>query len=207
MNRIASIFSFINENDKVVDVGCDQAKLGIVLAKKGIKSIASDLRENVINTAKKSIKELKLDNYIDIRVSNGLDNIKEGEADTLVLSGMGTHTIIDIIKKTKLKFKKIITISNNDHSLLRKTMNELDYKVDSELIIKERNKYYNLIIFTPGNKKYTEKELLLGINHLNQNMFNEYKKYLYDKYTNINNNSSRVNDKIKKYLKVLSIQI
>ena len=42
MNRIEALCSFIDECDKVVDVGCDQAKLGLMLAKRGQSSIASD---------------------------------------------------------------------------------------------------------------------------------------------------------------------
>ena len=133
MNRIESIYSLIDENDKVVDVGCDQAKLSIMLAKRNQKSIASDISEKVIDRASKTIKELSLDNLIDLRVSNGLDNIKESEVDTLVLSGMGTHTILDILSDTNIKFKKIITISNNYHDILRVKMNDLGYKINKEL--------------------------------------------------------------------------
>ena len=100
MNRIEAIYKYIDLDDKVVDVGCDQAKLSIMLAGRNQKSIACDISEKVINKAKENIKS----NLIDLRVSNGLDEIKEGEADTLVLSGMGTHTIIDILSKTKLRF-------------------------------------------------------------------------------------------------------
>ena len=161
MNRIEAIYQLIDENDKVVDVGCDQAKLSILLAKRNQSSIASDISEKVIIKAKEKINN----DLIDLRISNGLDKIKEGEADTLVLSGMGTHTIIDILSKTKLRFKKIITISNNYHDILRSKMNYLNYKIKEERIIKENNKYYNLILFVPGNKEYSEKELLLGVNH------------------------------------------
>ena len=157
MNRIETIFSYIDINDKVVDVGCDQAKLGIMLAKRNQKSIASDISENVINKAKTDIKT----DLIDFRVSNGLENIKEGEADTLVLSGMGTYTILEILSCTNLRFKKIITISNNYHDSLRSKMNDLNYKVSFEQIVKESNKYYNLIVFEPGNYNYSESELYL----------------------------------------------
>ena len=166
MNRIEAIYSFIDLKDRVVDVGCDQAKLGILLAKRNQKSIASDISPKVIERASLDIRKLGLDNLIDLRVSNGLQNIKEAEADTLVLSGMGTHTILEILNNTKLKFNKIITISNNYHDILRDKMNELNYKVDKELIIKENNKYYNLILFTKGTKKYSQKEILLGLNQV-----------------------------------------
>ncbi len=90
MNRIDAIFSYINSKDKVVDVGCDQAKLSLLLASRNQSSIASDISNKVIEKAKRNINN----SLIDLRVSNGLENIQEGEADTLVLSGMGTHPII-----------------------------------------------------------------------------------------------------------------
>ena len=199
MNRIEAIYSFISESDKVVDVGCDQAKLGIMLAKRNQSSIASDISEKVIEKAKNDIKS----DLIDLRVSNGLENIKEGEADTLVLSGMGSHTILDILNNTKLRFNKIITISNNDHDLLRLKMNELDYMVDSEQIIKENNKYYNLIVFVPGNKKYNDYEINFGLNHKDIELYNEYLNYLKNKYKNIKKSSKNKNKKISSLLVLL----
>ena len=114
MNRIETIFSLINIEDKVVDVGCDQAKLSKMLLTRNQSSIAMDISEKVINRAKLNIN----DDRVDFRVSDGLSKLKENEADTLVLAGMGTHTIIHILSNTKLRFKKIITISNNYHDIL-----------------------------------------------------------------------------------------
>ena len=178
MNRIEAICSFINDNDLVVDVGCDQVEVGILLSKRNIKSIASDISEKVVASAKEKISKLNLNDYIDLRVSDGLDNIKDGEANTLVLAGMGTHTILDILKETNLRFNKIITISNNYHDILRDEMNKLKYIVSDELIVYENNKYYNLIVFKEGKRKYTEKELLLGLNQLDTEMYDKYLNYL-----------------------------
>lgn len=203
MNRIDAIYSFIDLKDRVVDVGCDQAKLGILLAKRNQKSIASDISPKVIERASLDIRKLGLDNLIDLRVSNGLQNIKEKEADTLVLSGMGTHTILEILNNTKLKFNKIITISNNYHDILRDKMNELNYKVDKELIIKENNKYYNLILFTKGIKKYTKKELLLGLNQVDNELYKEYLNHLLNKYKTIKKSSKDKNIKIDEMIKLI----
>lgn len=203
MNRIEAIYSFIDLKDRVVDVGCDQAKLGILLAKRNQKSIASDISPKVIERASLDIRKLGLDNLIDLRVSNGLQNIKEKEADTLVLSGMGTHTILEILNNTKLKFNKIITISNNYHDILRNKMNELNYKVDKELIIKENNKYYNLILFTKGIKKYSQKELILGLNQVDNELYKEYLNHLLNKYKTIKKSSKDKNIKIDEMIKLI----
>ena len=202
MNRIEAIYSLIDPKDKVVDVGCDQAKLALILSKRGQFSIASDISENVINRAKKDIKS----DLIDLRVSNGLSNIKEGEADTLVLAGMGTHTILEILNNTKLRFNKIITISNNYHDILRTKMNDLNYIVDCEQIIKENNKYYNLIVFKQGNKKYNDYEINFGLNHKDNKLYNEYLDYLKNKYKIIKKSSKNKNKKINALLKLLDGQ-
>lgn len=207
MNRIDAIYSFIDLKDRVVDVGCDQAKLGILLAKRNQKSIASDISPKVIERASLDIRKLGLDNLIDLRVSNGLQNIKKNEADTLVLSGMGTHTILEILNNTKLKFNKIITISNNYHDILRDKMNELNYKVDKELIIKENNKYYNLILFTEGTKEYSQKELLLGLNQVDNKLYNEYLNHLLKKYKTIKESSKDKNIKIDEMITLIESTI
>lgn len=207
MNRIEAIYSFIDLKDRVVDVGCDQAKLGILLAKRNQKSIASDISPKVIERASLDIRKLGLDNLIDLRVSNGLQNIKKNEADTLVLSGMGTHTILEILNSTKLKFNKIITISNNYHDILRDKMNELNYKVDKELIIKENNKYYNLILFTEGTKEYSQKELLLGLNQVDSKQYNEYLNHLLKKYKTIKESSKDKNIKIDEMITLIESTI
>lgn len=207
MNRIDAIYSFIDLKDRVVDVGCDQAKLGILLAKRNQKSIASDISPKVIERASLDIRKLGLDNLIDLRVSNGLQNIKKNEADTLVLSGMGTHIILEILNNTKLKFNKIITISNNYHDILRDKMNELNYKVDKELIIKENNKYYNLILFTEGTKEYSQKELLLGLNQVDSKQYNEYLNHLLKKYKTIKESSKDKNIKIDEMITLIESTI
>lgn len=207
MNRIEAIYSFIDLKDRVVDVGCDQAKLGILLAKRNQKSIASDISPKVIERASLDIRKLGLDNLIDLRVSNGLQNIKKNEADTLVLSGMGTHTILEILNSTKLRFNKIITISNNYHDILRNKMNELNYKVDKELIIKENNKYYNLILFTEGTKDYSQKELLLGLNQVDSKQYNEYLNHLLKKYKTIKESSKDKNIKIDEMITLIESTI
>lgn len=184
IKRIECISSYIEDNEKVIDVGCDQAHLSELLARRGIYSIASDLRENIIRRAEERIDE-KLKKHITFRVGNGI-TLKENESDyTLVLSGMGTHLILDILSNTDKTFKKIITISNNNHEILRKKMNELGYISDTEEIIKEKGKYYNLIIFKKGTKIYTKEELVIGVNHQNIELLKEKNRMLTNKYNAI----------------------
>ncbi len=199
--RIKTIASYINKSDLVADIGCDQALLSIHLAFNGISSIASDIRVNIIEKCKEKITKLNLEDFIKLRVGDGIEKINSDEADTLILSGMGTYTILKIIENSESKFKKIITISNNNHKILRERMHKLGYKILLEEIIYEKKKYYNLIIFIPGNTKYTLSELNIGKNHQNKSILKKYNEELINKYTKIYEKSNDVN--IKELIEII----
>lgn len=188
MTRLEKISSYISDNEKVLDVGCDQALLSKILAKRKIYSIASDLRPNIIENAKKNLTPLEKE-YITFSVSNGVPTILNEEY-TLVLSGMGAHTILDILKNSNYRFNKIITISNNNNDILRTEMSKLNYYVLEEEIMKEKDKFYNLIVFDNVKRNYSKEEILVGINHKNKELLKEKNDYLIKKYTSILNNAN-----------------
>lgn len=188
MTRLEKISSYISDNEKVLDVGCDQALLSKILAKRKIYSIASDLRPNIIENAKKNLTPLEKE-YITFSVSNGVPTILNEEY-TLVLSGMGAYTILDILKNSNYRFNKIITISNNNHDILRTEMSKLNYYVLEEEIMKEKGKFYNLIVFDNVKRDYSKEQILVGINHKNKELLKEKNDYLIKKYTSILNNAN-----------------
>ena len=53
--RLEHIAKYVNDNEKVIDIGCDHALLSIYLekTKKNISIIASDINEGPLNQAKK----------------------------------------------------------------------------------------------------------------------------------------------------------
>jgi len=188
LTRLEKISSYISDNEKVLDVGCDQALLSKILAKRKIYSIASDLRPNIIENAKKNLTPLEKE-YITFSVSDGVPTILNEEY-TLVLSGMGAHTILDILKNSNYRFNKIITISNNNHDILRTEMSKLNYYVLEEEIMKEKGKFYNLIVFDNVKRDYSKEQILVGINHKNKELLKEKNDYLIKKYTSILNNAN-----------------
>ena len=165
--RLKEISNYIPDNIKMVDIGCDHALLDIYLYKnrKNIKIIASDVNENALNQAKVNIKKYKLDNVIETRVSDGLNNISKDEIDTIVMSGMGAHTIVGILHMNLKKLENVENIiiqSNNHIDFLRKKITELNYYIDSEKLVKDNSIIYTIIAFKKGRKKYNKIELYFG---------------------------------------------
>ena len=198
MTRLEVISSYIDDNEKVLDVGCDQALLSKLLSKRRIYSVASDIVPSIIENAKKNLMPLEKE-YITFKVGNGI-TIDEKDY-TLVLSGMGTYNILKILSESKVKFNKIITISNNNHDILRKEMTSLGYYVKSEEIIKDKGKYYNLIIFDTNKRKYTKEDIVVGVNHKNKELLKEKNLYLINKYKDILKSVN--NEKLKNILDIL----
>ena len=96
-NRLQKISDFINEKDSVIDIGCDHGLLGIylVLNKKIKTMVSSDINQLPLNKAKENILKYHLENQIELRLGNGLECLDDN-LDTIIISGMGGLTIIDI---------------------------------------------------------------------------------------------------------------
>ena len=166
-NRLKRISDYVSDNVSLVDIGCDHALLDIYLCqnRKNIKIIASDINENALKGARSNIKKEHLEDKIEVRCSNGLDKIEKDEIDTIVVSGMGSHTIIGIFHAnlSKLKNVKSIIIQSNNHEyFLRKKMCELGYYIEDESLVKEGNIIYTIILFKKGYRYYSYKSKLLG---------------------------------------------
>ena len=173
--RLEAISSLVPNNSKVIDIGCDHGLLGIFLyqQKKGIKVIESDINKNALNNAKENIKKYGLVDNIETRLGDGLNSLKESDdIDTIIISGMGAHTIVEILTKDINKLKGINTIiiqSNTKIELLRKEITKLNYLIEDEILIEDSKKIYTIIKFTKGKKKYSKAEIFFGPILLKQN--------------------------------------
>lgn len=165
-NRLQEISNYIKKEDNVIDIGCDHALLDIYLAKKYDKTfIASDLREGAINNAEKNIKKYKMEKKVILRKNNGLDSITEKDnLNTVIISGMGSYTIINILKKkNKLSnINKIIIQSNNNSDKVRKYLTNNGYYIEEEKIVYDKNIFYIIIVFKKGIKKHSKMDIIIG---------------------------------------------
>lgn len=160
-NRLKTIADMIDSDYHVIDVGCDHALLDIYLTlNKKIKCTAIDNKEKVINYSKENIEKYNLTSKIELILNDGLENIKIHDDDIIVLAGLGTKTILNII--TNKNIKHLIVQSNDDVYNLRYQLTKLNYKVIDEKIVYERKKYYTIIKLEKGKAKYSKKELEYG---------------------------------------------
>jgi len=206
-NRLKSLVKYINKTDLVIDIGCDHALLDIYLIKNNIidKCIVSDVSHNALKQGIDNIEKYNLTEFIETRCGNGLEVLKLNDnINTIIISGMGTNTILDILDNDYLtNINKLVIQSNKDYYLLRKEIVKLGFVIDREEVIEDNDKIYINIVFIRGNKVYTEDELMYGT----KDMINKeiYYKYLINKKEKILNNITdlEISKKLEKEIELL----
>ena len=191
MNSKLEVIASLVTTKSIIDIGCDHGYLDIYLTKKGIKCLATDISDKAIKCAINNFKKNNLD--IDYMVTDGLNNIDIKKSDTIIISGMGTDTIINILNK---KITNDLIISSNNHlEKLRRYIVSMNYYIDKEIFIIENNKPYVIIKFKYGKKDYSDYDYILGINY-----DKNYLDYIKGKYINILNKiPDKYKDKINYY--------
>ncbi len=187
-NKLKKIAELVPSNSFLLDVGCDHALLDIYLIDKNVKSIASDINDLPLSKAYENIKKYNCLNQITLVKGDGLEYLND-EISVIVISGMGGILIKNIIKKdlSKIKNQKIITCPNNDSDILRKFMMENNFKIESELLVKDKY-IYEIICFVKGNEKLTTKEINYGKYFKRDNLYYEYFNKKKDTLMTIKNN-------------------
>ena len=161
----------------VIDIGCDHGYLDIYLTKKGISCLATDISKSSLNKAIMNFKKENLN--IDTKLTDGLNNIVVKADDTIIISGMGTNTIMKILSKNISN--DLIISSHNNIEKLRRFIVSKGYYISDELFIIENDIPYIIIKFKKGYKKYNDYDYIIGpvINDLS------YFQFLIEKYSKL----------------------
>ncbi len=153
--RLQTISAFIKENDVVLDIGCDHSLLGIYLVlNKNVKVIGSDINTGPLAKARENLKKYHLTRKIELRLGDGL-SVMSDDINTVVISGMGGLSIIDILKDIKKypNVKKLVISPNNDFPITREEISKLGFSLKKEEMVLEAGKYYLISEYSRGKKK------------------------------------------------------
>lgn len=172
--RLKAIADSIDICKSVADIGSDHAYLPIYLAINGKieKAIATDVNTGPAYISRERIKRYGQEEVIDVRIGYGLKVLNHNEADIIIISGMGGLLIIDIIKESLdvARSSQIIILQPmKDSYLLRKWLVENYFDIADVEIVKEDNKFYEIIWAVPNGKS----KGLQVINYIDDKLLNK----------------------------------
>ena len=151
--RLAAAAAYVRPGSTVADIGCDHGKLSAWLAGSGRCPLvfACDLREGPLQKARETCAPWA--DRVVFRLGSGLKVLAPGEAQDIVIAGMGAETIMEILDAEPWVFDgryNLILVPATKHSLLRRWLARRGFALQSETLCTAAGRWYAVM-----NARYT----------------------------------------------------
>ena len=167
--RLAATASLVVGGGNIVDVGTDHAYLPayLILSNKIPSAIAADVRKSPLLNANDTAIKYKLEKKIDLRLSDGLKEIKPEEVKEIVFAGMGGTLIAEKLREcpwAKSENHHFIFQPQSRANDLREYLYSNGFTINKEIAVSERDRYYIALdaYYTGEVKEYTLSDCFLG---------------------------------------------
>ena len=161
--RLELCASFVRRGSRLADIGTDHAYLPVWLCRHGIcpSAIAADINPEPLSRGQQTIDKAGLGDRITARLSDGLRNIDESEADDIVIAGMGGELIAKILGDcpyAQSADKHFILQPMTKSELLLRWLCENGYTIDGQDCCVAGNKCYTVlsVTYTGGDAAFDE---------------------------------------------------
>ncbi len=185
-DRLKKVANCVKKGSFVADIGCDHAYTAIYLVVNKIanKVIAMDINKGPLEKAKSNICNNRLEEYIETRLSDGGKELKKGEVNTILISGMGgrlTTKILDDSLDVVRDCRQLVLQPQSEIYLVREYIAKIGFRIEYEDMFIDEGKYY--VIINALKEDDTSKNSLNSVNisnHINNiekdnNIVNNYK--------------------------------
>lgn len=214
--RLLAVAKMVKESQAVADIGTDHAYVPVYLVLNGLteKALAMDINKGPLTRADENISKFSLGDKIKTRLSDGLSELKDGEADTAIIAGMGGILINNIIEKDKERLKSVKNYILQPMTAIEETRKYLEqngFLIVDEKLAKEDNKVYTVIKAVHGKMKipgevnyYIGEKLILNRDEFLPDLL-DGKIYEYEKAISSMTNTDNVQtkEKLKNYTYLL----
>ena len=165
--RLQTIADMVDKGNCAADIGTDHAFVPIELVRRGTvkRAIASDVGTGPIERAKAHVRVAEYTDVIDCRVGDGLKTLKPGEADAIVIAGMGGLLMCRILTEgadVLSGTEQLILSPHTEIPEVRRTAAELGFCIDREKMLSEDGKFYTVMHLKHGTADLSKEQLEFG---------------------------------------------
>lgn len=158
--RLKMAASLVSDGNVLADVGTDHGYVPIYLLQQQRipRAIAMDINRGPLERADEHIKLYGMTDYIETRLSDGVAALHPGEADTILIAGMGGGLVIHILtagEEVCKAAKELVLQPQSELERVRRFLAESGYVIEAEEMVKEEGKYYPMmrVHYEPDAKK------------------------------------------------------
>lgn len=151
--------SFVTPGNRLADVGTDHGYIPIALVQEKIipSALAMDVNPGPLERAKQHIRESHLESDIHTRLSDGVQSLQPGEADSVLIAGMGGALTVKILQEGRevlRTVKELILQPQSEIDKVRRYLEQAGYKIIKEDMVWEEGKYYQVMKAEAGEMHY-----------------------------------------------------
>ena len=150
--RLEQVATMIPPCQTVADVGTDHGFLAVALIEKEIagRVIAIDVNRGPLESAKRFVKERRLEDHITCRLGDGLAVTTAGEIDCAVICGMGGELMQHIISVGPELLQTYVVQPQSHREELKKFLVAQGYGITDEQCLQEGKQYYDIWVVERG---------------------------------------------------------
>lgn len=151
--RLSHLADMVSKDAVLADVGTDHGYIPIYLLQTGKikKAFAMDIGKGPLLRAKEHIEACGLGGYITLRLSDGVAALAPGEADSVLIAGMGGGVTLHILKEGEGvidSLEELILQPQSEIAAVREYLYKKGYHIDKEDMVFEDGKYYPMMHVT-----------------------------------------------------------
>ena len=185
--RLQAVANLVTPGKRLADIGTDHGYVPIWLYEQGRIpfALAMDLREGPLQRAKEHIRMHGLDEKIKTRLSDGLEKLLPGEADSIVIAGMGGMLVVKILTQGQAvldSIQELILQPQSDLDAVREYLHRTGFVIVQEEMVFEEGKYYPMMKAVHGENTDDRKIWFLYGRLLLENRHPVLESYLQKEY-------------------------
>ena len=148
--RLQAVADLAGDAEVVADVGTDHGYIPLFLIESGKagRAIAMDVNEGPLLRAREHIRQYNRQEQIETRLSAGLQELRPGEAQTIVIAGMGGALMTRILIEggaTAHAADCLVLQPQSELPMFRRFLVEHGYRILREDMVYEDGKFYTMM--------------------------------------------------------------
>ncbi|BDF58276.1 SAM-dependent methyltransferase [Christensenellaceae bacterium] len=164
--RIRSIVDLAGKADITADIGCDHGLVSqaLIMEKHADKVIACDISKKSLQKAINLARENHWSDRLDARCGDGLSVLETGEAQVIILAGMGGLLIRRILEnnlEVAFAADRLICVPHGNEYELRAFLYQNGFSITEERLVKEDDHYYQMMAACRGKERMPDEFTLL----------------------------------------------
>lgn len=150
----------------LADIGTDHGYIPAALLLEGRvqRAVASDIAPAPLDRARATAERWGLAGRMDLRLGNGLEVLTPGEADAVVIAGMGGDTLVDILAAAPwCRGTALLLQPMSRAEVLRLWLAENGFAIRRERLVQDRGVLYPILDVSGGEMTLSESEAWGGV--------------------------------------------